>query len=173
MASIGHIAVGLAMGRAYSRDPQIARRAAIGLTLVSLWPDVDAVGFALGVGYGESLGHRGATHSLVVALAVGLAGYVFAERRGLPARRTAAFVTLVAMSHALLDTMTYGGGLGCALLWPLSDARFWSPVRFIPIAPIGARLISSRGLWVMLSEVVIFLPFWLFALWPRRKRASE
>ncbi|MCA9586322.1 MAG: metal-dependent hydrolase [Myxococcales bacterium] len=172
MASIGHIAVGMALGRAYSPDPKVARRAAVALTLVSLWPDVDAVGFALGVGYGESLGHRGATHSLLVALAVGLAGYVVAERRGLPAMRTAVFVAVVAMSHALLDTMTYGGGLGCALFWPLSDARFWSPVRFIPIAPIGMRLLSARGLWVMARELVIFLPFWAYALWPRRKPAS-
>src|SRR3954453_14006698 len=113
MASIGHVAVGMAMGRGFSADPLLARRAMIAFSAISLWPDADAIGFAIGIGYGESLGHRGATHSLIVALFVGLASYVFAQRKGLPPKRTAVFTTIVAVSHGLLDTMTYGGGLGC------------------------------------------------------------
>ena len=64
--------------------------------------------------------------------------------------------------------MTYGGGHGCALLWPFSDERFWAPVRFIPISPIGFRLFVASGISVMLAEVLIFAPFWLYAVWPRR-----
>jgi inner membrane protein len=171
MASLGHVAVGMAFGRAYSKDAAIARKAAIAFSVISLWPDIDAIGFVFGIDYGNQLGHRGLTHSLALALLVGLGCYAFASRRGLIVGRTAIFGTVVAASHGLLDTMTYGGGLGCALLWPLTDARFWAPsvLRVIPISPIGLALLSTRGLKVMLTEVILFAPFWVYALWPRRK----
>lgn len=172
MASIGHLAVGMAAGRAFSRDRAVAKKAMIALSVVSLWPDVDVLGFLFGISYGDPLGHRGATHSLAIAALVGLMSYAYAQRNALPPARTAAFTTVVAASHGLLDAMTFGGGLGCALLWPFSDARFWAPLRFIPIAPIGIALISVRGLKVMLAELVIFAPFWIYALWPRRNASA-
>ena len=170
MASIGHAFVGMAAARAYTKDPALAKKATLAFVAVSLWPDVDAVGFLFGVRYSDDLGHRGATHSLALAALVGLIGYAVAVRRKLPPLRTALLVGAVAASHGLLDTMTYGGGLGCALLWPLSSHRFWAPalIRVIPIAPIGLGLLSSVGLRVMMAEVLIFAPFWIYALWPRR-----
>lgn len=169
MASIGHVAIGMACGRAFGGDTARQRKAMLAFSAISLWPDLDSIGFLIGIDYGHSLGHRGATHSIAVALFVGLASYVYAQRKGMDARRVATFTTLVALSHALLDIMTFGGGLGCALLWPLSDERIWSPIRFIPIAPIGHRLLSARGLFVMGTELVMFAPFWLYAIWPRRR----
>lgn len=166
----------MAAGRAFAGDPTMTKtmkRAMIAFSAISLWPDVDALGFAFGIRYGDPLGHRGATHSLVLALFVGLASWVYAQRKGLDPRRVAAFATVVAASHGILDSMTFGGGLGCALLWPFSDERFWSPFRFIPIAPIGLRLLSARGLYVMGAELVIFSPFFVFALWPRRRAAAS
>jgi inner membrane protein len=172
MASIGHIAVGMAAGRAFTRDPALWKKAAFAFSVISIWPDVDAIGFLFGVPYRDSIGHRGATHSLLLAGLVGLGCYAFAQRRGLPKARTALFGTVVAASHGLLDTMTYGGGLGCALLWPFSDARFWAPLRFIPVSPIGLGLLSTRGVKVMRAELVLFAPFWIYALWPRPKPAT-
>ncbi len=169
MASFGHVAVGMAAGRAFSADPVVARRAMVAFSIISLWPDVDAVGFLFGIHYGDDFGHRGATHALVFALFLALAAHVFASRRGLPPMRTALFTGVVAASHGILDTMTFGGGLGCALFWPFSSERFWAPFRFIPIAPIGIRLVSARGLYVILAEILIFSPFWIYALWPRRQ----
>jgi inner membrane protein len=78
----------------------------------------------------------------------------------------------VAVSHGLLDTLTFGGGLGCALLWPFSEERYWAPLRFIPIAPIGHHMFSARGALVVAAEVLIFAPFWLYATWPRRQPAQ-
>lgn len=170
MASIGHVAVGMAAGRAYTKDPAKLKRAMIAFSVVSLWPDIDAIAFAMGIPYQAPLGHRGATHSITMAVVVGLLAMYVAWRDELPIRRTALFAGVVALSHGLLDTMTFGGGYGCALLWPFSSERFWAPVRFIPISPIGAALISERGLFVMLTELVIFAPFWLYAIWPRKKK---
>ncbi len=174
MASIGHLAVGMACGRAYAPDDRaLAKKAMIAFSVISLWPDVDAVGFSFGVHYGDPWGHRGATHSLTFALLIGLVAFAFAKRKNLPALRTALFAGGVAASHGLLDTMTYGGGLGCALFWPFSYERFWAPVRFIPIAPIGMHLFSPRGLYVMLFETILFSPFFLYALFAGRKPAAR
>ena len=64
MASLGHVAIGMAAARfADGRigEPERAPpyRAMLLWSLVSLLPDVDAIGFALGVGYGDAWGHRG------------------------------------------------------------------------------------------------------------------
>ena len=77
----------------------------------------------------------------------------------------------VLASHGLLDAMT-DGGLGVALFWPLSNQRFFLPLRPIPVAPIGRRMFSQRGLTVLVSETVLFLPLWLYALWPALTRRA-
>lgn len=163
----------MAFGRAYSDEPRVARRAMVAFSILSIWPDADALGFVFGVPYDSPFGHRGATHSLLVALVLGLLAYPLAKRWGLPARRTAIFATLVAVSHGLLDTMTFGGGHGCALFWPLTAHRYWAPLRFIPIAPIGLGLFSAAGIHVMMAELIIFLPFWAYALMPRRPTPAQ
>jgi inner membrane protein len=172
MASFGHIAVGLAAGRAFTPKGTRWRNAALVFSAVSFWPDLDAVGFLFGEPYSAPWGHRGATHSLTLALLVALGSLAVARWRQLPLAKTFLFTLAVAASHGLLDCLTFGGGLGCALFWPISVARFWSPVRFIPIAPIGPYMLSMRGLRVVLAEVVLFAPFWLYAFWPRPRAAA-
>lgn len=160
----------MAAGRLWNRERW--RNAAVFYSLVSLWPDIDAIGFRFGVRYEDPLGHRGGTHSLLLALAVAFGAYLHARWAELPRARTTILAGIVAASHGILDTMTFGGGLGCALLWPLSTHRFWAPLRFIPVAPIGAGMISSRGLYVVAVETVLFAPLFLYALIPRRRVAS-
>ncbi len=173
MASLGHIAVGMAAGRAYTPRGQSATRAMLAFSVLSMWPDIDVIGFPLGVHYEDPFGHRGATHSSVVAVAIGLVIYgVLRWRRSKTPLKASLMATLVALSHGWLDTMTFGGGLGVALLWPFSNHRFWSPIRFIPVAPIGLELFTNRGVAVMVVEVIFFAPFWIYAIWPRRPRPA-
>jgi inner membrane protein len=140
----------------------------LGLAAVSMAPDLDVIGMALGVPYGAPWGHRGATHSLVMAAALGLTFALLARGRG-AFWRTALLATVVAASHGLLDAMT-DGGRGVALLWPLSARRYFLPWRPIPVAPIGADFASSEGLRVACWEILVFLPLLVYALWPRSKR---
>jgi len=76
----------------------------------------------------------------------------------------------VVASHPLLDCLT-DGGLGCALLWPFSNERFFAPWRPIPVAPIGPAFLSARGLRIAVTEVVLMAPFLIYALWPRARRS--
>ena len=110
MASIGHVAVGLVAARACDPDPstgsgQAARLAWPGMlawSALSLLPDIDVVGFLRGVPYGAPWGHRGATHSLTLAVAGGIATGLAA--RGLGARwfrRPAPQIAILATIGAL------------------------------------------------------------------------
>lgn len=167
MASVGHVAVGMAAARVYrpGRVPQWASMAS--WSALSMLPDADVIGFALGVKYGDPWGHRGATHSLTLSIAVGLAVGFAARWFNRPAARTALVASAVLASHALLDTMT-DGGLGCALLWPFDLTRSFAPWRPIPVAPIGLYFFSRYGLVVSLTELAFFSPFLVFALRSRR-----
>ena len=67
MASIGHFAVGLALGRheagRASRGRLVASMALF--SALALLPDADVIAFKLGIPYSAPWGHRGATHSLL------------------------------------------------------------------------------------------------------------
>jgi inner membrane protein len=166
MASLGHVAVGMAAGRAYGRRGRAAIVAMAVFSAISLLPDLDVVAFALDIPYAHAFGHRGASHSLAATLALGVLALVPPSESRL---RTGIFVALVAASHSVLDALT-DGGLGVALLWPFTGARFFAPWQPIPVAPIGANMLSARGLYVIAVEAVLFAPFFVFALWPRRPR---
>jgi inner membrane protein len=175
MASLGHVAIGMAVARWRGRGSRRALASSMLLwSLLSLSPDADVIGFAWGVRYGDTWGHRGATHSFAFAAALGLGAGLLARCARLPALGTALTTALVLASHPLLDILT-DGGRGCALFWPLSTARHFAPVRPIPVAPIGLGFLSERGLRVALVELALFSPLLLYAFWPRRigARARE
>jgi inner membrane protein len=157
----------MAGGRLWAgaREP----RALVALSVVSMLPDVDVVGMALGVPYGAPWGHRGATHSLAMAAALALGFAWLVRRRDARFVRTAVLAFAVAASHGVLDAMT-DGGRGVALLWPFSAHRYFLPWRPIPVAPIGVGFLSAEGLAVGTWEIVVFLPLFAYALWPRRRR---
>src|SRR5688572_10334270 len=146
MASVGHVAVGIAAARVHSEH--VPRWSSMALwSALSLLPDADVVGFALGVQYADEWGHRGATHSFVFSLALGAAIGAAAPLWHRPAVRTGVLAALVLASHALLDIFT-NGGLGCALFWPFDLTRYFAPWTPIPVSPIGLAFLSPYGMFV-------------------------
>ncbi|MCP3139506.1 metal-dependent hydrolase [Pyxidicoccus xibeiensis] len=171
MASIGHVAVGMALGR-YEAGGASARRLGVAMALLSLLallPDADVVAFKLGIPYAAPWGHRGASHSVVFAAGVAVAAALAARLLRAPAAKWGLLTFLAVASHGVLDALT-NGGLGAALFWPFTDARYFAPVRPLPVSPIGSRMLSSRGLYVVAVELFAFIPFWAYALWPRGRR---
>src|SRR5262245_44251177 len=155
MASLGHIAAGMAASRLQGDRRRPGWTSMAMWSALSLLPDVDVIGFSLGVQYGDPWGHRGATHSLTFAIGVGLVVGLIASRLGRPFRKTALFAAGLLVSHALFDTLT-DGGLGCALFWPFDLTRYFAPWNPLPVAPIGLDFVSFYGLMVSLVELVIF-----------------
>jgi len=171
VASLVHVVVGMSGGRALDRSPRPSLRGTVALVALSLLADVDVVAFRLGIPYSAPFGHRGATHSIAFAMLAGAAAAALLAREGRWSfSRIALVACLVAISHPLLDAMT-DGGLGVALLWPFSNARFFAPWRPIPVAPLGARMLSTRGLHVLWIEAIGSLPLLAWAVWPRARRA--
>lgn len=165
MASLGHVIIGIAASRLEPADaPRLRHRrffAATGWALLSLLPDADVAGFAMGVRYEDPWGHRGATHSFAFALAVATVVALIAPRSGRSRLRTGIMAAIVLASHPLLDTLT-DGGLGCALFWPFSLTRYFAPWQPIPVAPIGLAFFSADGLLCSAVEIALFAPLlWL------------
>lgn len=131
-------------------------------------PDADVISFALGIPYAAEWGHRGATHSIVFAVACAGLFTLVAPRLGLARRPSFVLSAAALVSHGLLDAMTTGG-LGAALFWPFSEERVFFSWRPIPVAPIGLAILRPRGLLLMAHEAALFLPCWIIAVWPRRK----
>ena len=125
-----HPAPVLALGALLAGRGLSARMLLFGVCCAVL-PDADVLGFRLGVSYGDVLGHRGFSHSLVFAGLMGLAGAAFAPllRGGRLTGFCMGFFGVV--SHILLDAMT-SGGLGVAAFWPFDPSRRvfgWRPIR--------------------------------------------
>ena len=53
---------------------RIPPRLMIAGIVAAMLPDLDVVGFRLGIAYAHAFGHRGATHSVLAALCLGLIG---------------------------------------------------------------------------------------------------
>jgi inner membrane protein len=155
-----HAVVPLALGLALGRKRISPALIVTGMAL-SLVPDADVIGFKLGIAYEEALGHRGASHGVMAAALVGGVLALAVSRF----RNWTAFLFLsfAMASHGLLDALT-NGGLGPALLWPLSDARIFAPVTPIRVSPIGAGFFSMRGVETMVSELKwVWLPLGIIA----------
>ena len=183
MASFGHVAVGLLTGRlhggadgkgegnpagdggAQQRRPS-AWKALLLFTALALLPDADLLLVTLGACDTGACGHRGASHSLPLAIAIGLLAGLVAWRFKWPVVRTIIATTIAVSSHALLDLIG-AGGRGLPLLWPFTDARFSSPIRIFPDAPRGLALLSLPGAINVAIEFAVFLPVMVYAVWPR------
>jgi inner membrane protein len=163
MATIGHIAVGMAAARWVDQRARPRWRSMALWSALALLPDADVIGLFAGVEYAAPWGHRGVTHSLAFATIVGVTIGLLARRFALGGKGTVLAALIALVSHGLLDTFTYGG-LGCALLWPFSLTRFSAPWRPIEAAPIGLRLLSVSGLGIALIEAVLFSPLFVYAL---------
>lgn len=126
--------------------------------LCSLLPDVDVVGFVMGIPYEHLLGHRGLTHSLSFAVVVALV----VVRLGFPSTAFGcnlwwsliAHFGLITASHGVLDALT-DGGLGIAFFAPFDNSRYFFPWTPIKVSPIGiSGFFSVYGMKVIASELV-------------------
>lgn len=152
-----HPVVPLAIAMGLGRKAVPKNLIAAGI-VASVLPDLDVLAFHAGIPYAAEFGHRGFSHSLLFALCLAALGAAFAPFLQSGRWRAFWFVFLAAASHGILDAFT-NGGLGIAFLWPISDARFFAPLRPIEVSPLGlSRFLSARGLDVLWSE---FLWIWL------------
>ena len=172
MSSVGHLFVGAAAGRYAIRPLSGTRNLAFAglLTAIAIAPDLDLTVLpSLGVPDSLTLGHRGATHSLVVALVVTVLVTALAKAVRLSPRRVAIGAFLAIGSHALLDSLTAGPGV--AWLWPLTPMRFPT----LPILPQPPLSDFFGAYWtvMLIAEIVVFAPFLAYAILARPNPAPD
>jgi inner membrane protein len=156
-----HAVASLGISACFYR-PGIPNRVWLAGAICSVIPDLDVIGFKVGVKYGDLWGHRGISHSLFfAALLAAVVSVLVSPGSILRLSRVLLFVYLflATASHGLLDAFT-NGGLGVAFFAPFDDTRYFFPWTPIRVSPIGVtRFFSARGLAVLRSELLwIWLP---------------
>ena len=156
-SAFAHAALGATLGKLLLPDRRYWPWWAAAAICAAL-PDIDAVGYRLGVPYDSLWGHRGLTHSLLAAAAVAAVGTALSRlgraNRRPPALRLAGMLFLATASHGVLDAMTTGG-LGVAFFSPWDVKRYFFGLRPIKVSPLGIKaFFSGRGLRVLASEAL-------------------
>src|SRR5260221_12643556 len=164
MASLfTHAFVGAALGQAGDRDLRKDWRFWCAASACSILPDIDSIGFHMGVPYGALWGHRGLTHSLLFAFILAPFAAMWLDGRFHRQWEMAILFFLVMASHGVLDAMT-NGGLGVAFFSPLDTQRYFFPWRPILVSPIGLgsffsarglRILGNEGLWIWGPALVL------------------
>ena len=158
-----HIFAAGILGKASFLQEKLPVRFWVLTAVCSILPDLDIVGFYLGIKYGDVLGHRGFFHSLTFALLVAIFVVVLAfpavTRFSKKWWSLLVFFFAVTVSHGLLDSMT-DKGLGVGFFIPFDNSRYHMPWRPVFASPMRIeKFFSYSGLQVLLNEIVwIWLP---------------
>ncbi|UQZ90470.1 hypothetical protein C4J81_15145 [Deltaproteobacteria bacterium Smac51] len=159
-----HAAPALTLGLALGAKVIPPRLLVAGVAL-SMAPDLDSIGFFMGVPYESLWGHRGISHSTAAMALAAAAGLALGPWLRAGRMVSAFFLFLAVASHVVLDAAT-SGGLGPAALWPFEDGRHflsWRPIRVAPMSP--SAMFSDWGRAVVFSELKwVWLPFTAISL---------
>jgi len=121
MASVfGHGIVGFTLAKLI--DNKNLRWLMLAAIFSTILPDVDVVGFRLGIPYESPLGHRGVTHSILFAVFWSLLLMCTLGKK----HKLMWFLVifLSTLSHALLDAITTGGE-GVGFFIPFENSRYF------------------------------------------------
>ena len=133
-------------------------RLAIALAALAVIPDLDVIGFRFGIAYGDSLGHRGFTHSIPFAAIAALVTPSIAFREIELLSRSwwlvVAFAFVATASHGVLDAFT-DDGLGVGFTIPFDDTRYFAPWRPLKASPLTfSKFLDSRMILILSDEFV-------------------
>jgi inner membrane protein len=168
MSVLGHVAIGVVVARRFTAPNAPSGRLQarlLGLGALAIVPDCDLILQQL-IPSATLFQHRGATHSLTVALLVGLVvGLILLGNGDRHPIRWGLIAAVVVASHGLMDAFGQSD-LGVELLWPFSDARYLAPWHILPNPALQPPL--SYFWWgPLLEELILYLPLWVYAFLPR------
>lgn len=161
-----HAIAGAAAGALYQAPPH--RRRLITLAAIcAVVPDLDLIGWPLGISTFALLGHRGLTHSLAFAVVLGGIAAWILLRDGSARERVAGAAALIVATgtHSVLDALTTYSPTGPAFWAPFSNERYRFPWQ--PLTGEGGFNTSfgREALYVCLPAVVLIL---VIEWWRRR-----
>jgi len=151
MASfIGHGLVAFTISK--MAKAKVSKRLLTFAIISSIIPDLDVIGYYIGIPHESMLGHRGITHSILFALMWSflLSKSIFKHSFSL------AFPVLLTctISHSIIDALTTGGR-GIGFFIPITSERFFFPTRFIQVSPLQINdIFGPWGIAVLKSEML-------------------
>lgn len=147
--------------------------------ILTILPDIDVVGFRLGIPYLHLFGHRGFTHSITFAVMISLLmGWFIVQNSNIKITHVWLYFFLSTVSHGVLDALT-NGGYGIAFFSPFSNERYFFYSQPIEVSTLNIkRFFAGQGYEVLLSELIwIWIPLCIFfiigLLWKRRKKLKN
>lgn len=162
MASIiGHGVFGYALARA-AKSHETPKALPLIAAVLACLPDVDSLGFYMGIPYDSLFGHRGFTHSLAFAIVSAGVAFAFLRTRNF---RVLLILILAALSHPLFDAMT-DGGQGVAFFSPFTNDRFFLPWRVIRVSPLhiskffgmkGWTILENEAIWIGIPSIILII----------------
>lgn len=164
-----HAIAGAAVGAFYRGGE---RRKVITLAAIcAAAPDLDLIGWPLGISPDSPLGHRGLTHSIPFAILLG--GFVtigclssLATRERITA---ACLLMLATATHGVLDAMTSYAPTGPAFWAPFTNQRYrfsWTPLT----GGGGIHTDFAREAWYVCLPALLLIG--VIESWRRRRAVS-
>jgi len=142
-------------------------RLAIVLGILAMIPDLDVIGFRYGISYGDALGHRGFTHSILFAALAGIITPFIAFPKINAFCRlwwtVAGLAFIATLSHGLIDAFT-DAGLGIGFFIPFENSRYFAPWRPLQTSPLSvSAFINGPALRILINEFLwVWLPLLIF-----------
>lgn len=166
-----HAIAGAAAGACY-QPPSQRRRVITLAALCAVAPDLDLIGWPLGISPLDLLGHRGLSHSIAFALILGgvaaltLLPDVTRRERAV----AAAALMLATVTHSVLDALTTYAPSGPAFWAPFSNHRYRFP--WMPLTGVGGlgTDFGQEALYVCLPALVLIL---LIEWWRRATSQTQ
>ena len=159
-----HALLPVAIAIAVARRP-IPWRLVIVAAVAAAAPDVDGLfKYVWHQSPSSIYAHRGAAHSLFVALAAGLLAAVFHKQLKVTSLVAGVVISAAMASHGLLDMMT-DSGQPVAYLWPVSSLRLFADWRPIHSGPVHLSHLVSNGFTRLRSDVLqLIIPMFVIAI---------
>jgi inner membrane protein len=157
MATYLHFAPAIALAVAVGTQ-RVGWRLTLAGAVFAVLPDADFAVVTLGLDrYSGPYGHRGFTHSVGFALALGVLGSLWAGPGWCRRLGAAVYLALCTLSHPLLDGL-FDRGICNAWLWPLDDARLcldWRPVPMLGVPLFGMERFQRELLWIVVPLALL------------------
>ena len=128
--------------------------------VLTILPDLDVIAFKFGIPYSHTFGHRGISHSILVAVITSIL-FTFINMQESSGKNLLVwgYLFICALSHGLLDAAT-NGGLGTGLFLPFSAKRLFFSYRPIEVSTLSiSRFFNGQGGFVLQNELLyVWLP---------------
>lgn len=145
----------------------------------SVVPDLDIIGYEIGIPYKNMFGHRGISHSILFALIFAAALVYFFFRHDSSRRdcwMALLYLFFATLSNAIFDALT-NGGLGVAFFAPFWNERFFFPWQPVVVSSMGFNAASdpwpsdvrrSEFIWIWAPSLVFAATVLTIRYWSRR-----